>query len=246
MVIDLNEPMQQDLQMFRRSNYKQQYTADSFVDTIVEKPWGYEYLLYQSNDVAIWILHIRSGHKTSLHCHPNKSTSLICLHGEIQCRSLSNTYTLHEFEAIYLGSKVYHQSFNPTPRETVLIEIESPSNKMDLLRSADEYGRTNTHYETGEFYQHKPGLTLPSETQHDCVTIHGKTVSITRAKTLDDLRRLIHLGRGSTLTTCLDRHVWDNLGKKSIQVGQVFMLNEAFFDAHRINDNFTYLHVHRE
>ena len=49
--------------------------------TVVKKPWGYEYLVYQNDKVALWFLYIGHGHQTSMHCHPNKTTGLILLNG---------------------------------------------------------------------------------------------------------------------------------------------------------------------
>ena len=44
---------------------------------VVNKPWGYEYLIYQNEYAAVWILFIKEGFKTSMHCHPKKKTSLM-------------------------------------------------------------------------------------------------------------------------------------------------------------------------
>ena len=49
----------------------------------VTKPWGYEYLAYENDNVGVWILHIKEGESTSMHCHPNKDTGLIVLEGEV-------------------------------------------------------------------------------------------------------------------------------------------------------------------
>ena len=56
----------------------------SYDSTIVKKPWGYEYLAYENNHVALWLLYIKHTHSTSLHCHPNKTTGLILLDGEAE------------------------------------------------------------------------------------------------------------------------------------------------------------------
>ena len=49
---------------------------NSFYNKIVKKPWGKEYLIFQNNVVAIWLLSIEPGKNTSLHCHPTKKTGL--------------------------------------------------------------------------------------------------------------------------------------------------------------------------
>ena len=52
---------------------------DSYKNKIVDKPWGYEYLIYENNLVALWLLHIKPNQKTSLHCHPKKTTGRVLL-----------------------------------------------------------------------------------------------------------------------------------------------------------------------
>ena len=42
---------------------------DILSEVIVKKPWGYEYLCYENEDVAVWFLHIEYNQKTSMHCH---------------------------------------------------------------------------------------------------------------------------------------------------------------------------------
>ncbi len=59
--------------------------------TIVKKPWGYEYLVYQNDKVALWFLYIGYEQQTSMHCHPNKTTGLILLDGRAELSFLTNT-----------------------------------------------------------------------------------------------------------------------------------------------------------
>jgi hypothetical protein len=54
---------------------KKDDVKDNFSDykkVVVKKPWGYEYLIFQSEHSAIWILYIKPNHQTSMHCHPQK------------------------------------------------------------------------------------------------------------------------------------------------------------------------------
>ena len=54
---------------------------DSFYDNrIVNKPWGYEYVVYRnSNNLSVTLLSIDYNKKTSLHCHPKKKADLFWL-----------------------------------------------------------------------------------------------------------------------------------------------------------------------
>src|SRR5882672_680707 len=49
--------------------------ASDFSDyskVVVRKPWGYEYLIFQNDSVAVWILYLEAAAETSTHCHPTK------------------------------------------------------------------------------------------------------------------------------------------------------------------------------
>lgn len=114
---------------------------------IVRKPWGYEYLLFENKHVAIWFLYIKNGAKTSMHCHPNKKTSLINLHGKIETSTLTDVFSLVEKEAIVIDSGVFHSTASVSEDGAYIIEIETPPNKGDLVRLKDAYGRENKGYE---------------------------------------------------------------------------------------------------
>jgi len=59
------------------------YKNIDYSKIVVRKPWGYEYLTYQSKKIAVWILCLKKGQQTSMHAHPKKKTSLIVLDGEV-------------------------------------------------------------------------------------------------------------------------------------------------------------------
>lgn len=113
---------------------------------IVPKRWGYEYLQFQTPDVAIWMLHIRAGHGTSWHHHENKRTALILLAGEVRIHVGKQTKFPRPASPIDIGIGVNHCTF--ALADSWIMEVESPPDKCDLVRLADEYGRTGTPYET--------------------------------------------------------------------------------------------------
>jgi len=119
---------------------------------IVRKPWGYEYLIFSNEHVAIWILSINPDSQTSMHCHPNKSTSLIVLQGQVTVSGLDKNVFLKAGHGIFIDQKVFHQSSTSKDTGAMLMEIESPVNKRDLLRLKDSYGRVNLGYEGKESY----------------------------------------------------------------------------------------------
>lgn len=118
-----------------------------FSKVIVRKPWGREYLTYDGNEVAIWILYIKKDASTSMHCHPNKKTNLIVLAGEAICSTLENNFNLKEGDMLILDKKVFHSTKAVSDNGIIVMEIESPPEKTDLIRLKDLYGRESKGYE---------------------------------------------------------------------------------------------------
>lgn len=119
---------------------------------VVNKPWGYEYLWFQNEHVAIWFLYIKKDNGTSLHCHTRKRTSLIVLDGEVQCTTLDDKYRMKALEAIVLEPCVFHSSKAFSENGAFIMEIETPPMKGDLVRMNDAYGRQGTGYEKTNEY----------------------------------------------------------------------------------------------
>ena len=110
--------------------------------SIVPKPWGWEYCAFDNGLSAVWILHIARGRKTSYHCHPKKRTQLIALHGEV----LFNGSPLRELDTVVVQQGEYHQTavgeFETASQDGAFVmEIEEPSDKGDIIRAEDAYGR---------------------------------------------------------------------------------------------------------
>lgn len=109
---------------------------------VVKKPWGYEYLLFENSDVAAWVLFLDG--QTSMHCHPSKKTTLISLSGRLATSTLFDVFALEKDDVLVIDSAVFHST---KASKQLLIEVETPVNKGDLVRLKDEYGRENKGYE---------------------------------------------------------------------------------------------------
>lgn len=120
---------------------------ENYKDTVVTKPWGFEYLIFENKSVGIWFLHVRHGHGTSMHCHPKKKTSMVLLTGEALCSTFHQRNWLNGLEAIILDKGVFHSTQSLSVRGINMIEIETPPEKTDLLRLDDTYGRELSGYE---------------------------------------------------------------------------------------------------
>ena len=82
---------EKDKEALSKIVYDSKDTSDDYFDyskVVVKKPWGYEYLIFENESVAVWILYLKEGALTSMHCHPNKKTSLVVLQGNVVCSTL--------------------------------------------------------------------------------------------------------------------------------------------------------------
>lgn len=129
--------------------------VDEYKDVIVKKPWGYEYLVFENEFVAVWMLHLVRKRRTSMHCHPRKTTSLIMLSGNAEFHHEAGSLSLSPMDAVFISEGMYHstESFNSLPvipqseNGNWVLEIECPPEKGDLVRKNDAYGRVGKSYE---------------------------------------------------------------------------------------------------
>lgn len=115
--------------------------------TVVRKPWGYEYPIFESEKVGLWFLCIRNGQSTSLHCHPRKKTGLVVIEGAVDVTFLNDSIRLGPRDRVMIRPGLFHKSRACSERDSFLLEIESPRDKEDLVRFADDYGRQSMPYE---------------------------------------------------------------------------------------------------
>lgn len=121
-----------------------------FSNVVVRKPWGYEYLLYENPEAAAWLLSLDRGSSTSMHCHPSKTTLMSVLSGQIRFSSLSTSVELEAGEHVRIGKGAFHQSEAISPQGALLLEVEAPNKKFDLVRINDRYGRESEGYESAD------------------------------------------------------------------------------------------------
>ena len=117
---------------------------------IVRKPWGYEYLAYKNKAVALWVLHINARERTSMHCHPSKTTGLVLVGGEAEINFISDSKILQAPAKQMIRRGLFHQTC-ALEKDVILFELETPIDKDDLVRLKDQYGRKNLGYEKKDF-----------------------------------------------------------------------------------------------
>jgi mannose-6-phosphate isomerase-like protein (cupin superfamily) len=120
---------------------------------VVNKPWGYEYLLTNTPLTEVWHLSLDHLKSTSTHCHPNKKTALVILDGQAEFSTLNKKINLSALDAVIIDAGVFHSTKCISKSSLKLLEIETPPMKHDLVRLSDKYGRANEGYEGREKMQ---------------------------------------------------------------------------------------------
>lgn len=132
----------------------------SYKSNIVKKPWGFEYLIYENDEVGLWCLHINENQRTSMHCHPQKTTGLVVLDGQIELSFLADTKNLEKLDKVMIRRGLFHSSKAVSAGGACIFEIETPKDKNDLVRLNDAYGREAKPYEDSSFEVEKDIGTL--------------------------------------------------------------------------------------
>ncbi len=120
---------------------------DTYNNHVVIKPWGHEYQIYSDENIAVWLLYIRMGYSTSMHCHPLKKTSIVLLSGSAMSNTFQHRRYLYTGDALNIEKGVFHSTKALSNDGIYLLEIETPPKKTDLVRLRDNYGREESGYE---------------------------------------------------------------------------------------------------
>ena len=124
----------------------------NYKNKICIKPWGYEFLAYETSKIGIWILNINKNNKTSLHKHYNKDTLLIVISGCIKLNLINDYKILAIFDMITIPKNKFH-GIESISDNSIVLELEIYNNnanfsdKNDLFRINDLYKRDNIGYE---------------------------------------------------------------------------------------------------
>jgi rfaE bifunctional protein nucleotidyltransferase chain/domain len=141
-----------DLQIVKNYTKSQPSKYVDYKNKICVKPWGHEFLVYESNTIAIWYLRIIKGQSTSLHCHFEKDTNIIVLYGSAKIKLIDDEIFINTLSGVHIPKNKFH-SISSYSSETYLLEFEHFgstlfSDKNDLLRIDDPYKRDKTGYES--------------------------------------------------------------------------------------------------
>ena len=164
---------------------------ESHANNIVQKPWGYEYLVYENSNVALWFLFIAHNQQTSFHAHPNKTTGLIILDGEAKISFFDNEFKAAKLEKVSIRKGFFHSTKSISQNGTFLFEIETPNDKLDLVRLRDNYGREGKPYENSayEFPKKDDSLSIETLENKEIIFCNCK-LKLQKINIIDDLLSL--------------------------------------------------------
>lgn len=193
--------------------------AFDYREVVVNKPWGYEYLMFQNNTAAAWVLHLNHNQSTSMHCHPNKKTSLIVLSGTVTCSTLEGWLRLTAGDAVIIEDGVFHTTKALSSMGVLLVEVESPPNKKDLVRLKDAYGREKDGYEGA-------GSMSRQLSSYAYADLHGSKRIVHLGDALISLSRKKQLPKGSLLCL-LSGSIVDKSGMAHVVTGEAASITGA-------------------
>ncbi len=162
-------------------------------NTKVIKPWGSEYTIYRNSISSTKLLRINKNQGTSLHCHPIKKTGFILLKGEVEINlGFYNTKKLNALSRLMIRPGLFHATKNVEDKTAVILEIETPIDKDDLVRFKDQYGRESKPYEgknsMEQLSSEEPVFDEPSMNESNTYKIEDNVITIEKTNNIENLK----------------------------------------------------------
>jgi len=199
---------------------------NSFYDNrVVNKPWGYEYVVYRnSNNLSVTLLSINYNKKTSLHCHPNKKSGFILVRGKalFQLGLWKKRSEIHSSPSKRMIARgLFHSIKALSKNGLIALEFETPVNKNDLVRFKDSYGREQKSYE-GKKYTTYIGSRFikfkkPRFGKKQVYKINNVKITLEVHK---NFKRLLN-NKKSTIFAILDGAIVDRPGRRVLSYGDI-------------------------
>lgn len=201
---------------------------------IVKKPWGYEYLMYENEHVAIWLLQIVRKKKTSMHCHPNKKTGLLLLSGNADFHHVGGKKALNMMDGVVIEKGAFHstEAFNPLPINPVsengiwVMEIETPPQKTDLVRMKDEYGRAGAKYEGTDNMVFEPRECLKFDELKSNEVVFKKHIGLVFSMRKGGFNNGAYVPSPDALVSVVGKNKEDKSDNPSLKVGELMTFKE--------------------
>ncbi len=204
---------------------------DSFYDNrIVNKPWGYEYVVYRNaNHLSVTLLSIDYEKTTSLHCHPNKKSGFILVGGKalFQLGLWKKRSEVHSSPSKRMIARgLFHSIKSLSKNGLLALEFETPVNKNDLVRFKDNYGRQQKSYEGKKFTKNIGSKFIkfkkPRLGKKQIYRINNVKISLEVHKNFKKLLK----NKKSTIFAILDGAIIDRFGRSVLSYGDIIRTND--------------------
>ncbi len=204
---------------------------DKFYDNkVVNKPWGYEYVVYRKGkDLSVTLLKINFRKKTSLHCHPNKKSGFILLNGKAEFQLglwKKRSEKHHSPSKRMIARGLFHQIKSISKNGLLALEFETPVNKNDLVRFKDNYGRENKPYEGKKFTQKTSSDLIkfkkPKKNLKQIFKIGSSKILIETHKNFKTILK----NKKDTIFAVIQGAIVDKNKRKVISIGDIIKTND--------------------
>ena len=196
-----------------------------YSNKLVKKPWGYEYVIYNSlNRMAITYVHIDSKKSTSLHCHPKKKTGFIIVKGTALVQIgiyKKNKKKFKSLSRLVVRPGLFHSLKAGSKNGMSALEFETPYNKADLVRFEDRYGRKNKSYEGSKFTSSISDNLMkfkkPKKNKKNVYKLDDVVITLERTKNFKNLSTK----DSSSSTAILEGKIFDKKNQEVISYGEI-------------------------
>jgi len=138
---------------------------------------------------------------------------------------------------------LFHSTKGLAKKDSIVLEIETPINKDDLVRYKDNYGRENKPYEgKNHMKKLKNEIVFQIPKKFSCNTYQYKNLKITIEK-IKSLKKLIFNRKKDTIFGILDGGLVDKNKKYVLSAGDIVRTNtvKKLTEAFQINNQITIL-----
>ena len=193
-------------------------------NSIVLKPWGFEYVIFSYKKIGITFLKIDPKKETSLHCHSEKKTGFVILNGSASIQVgiyKKNTLNYKPLSRLVFRPGLFHKILNKSNKSLYLLEFETPFKKNDLIRMADKFGRKDKDYEGNNKIQKltKDFLLFKNPKEGTMNKYKFKNIKILIKSIVKPSSLRITDSKSST--AILDGFLYDNKNRKVIGTGEI-------------------------
>jgi quercetin dioxygenase-like cupin family protein len=99
---------------------------------VIEKVWGKEVIIHNSNLYCGKILEFKKDYYSSFHYHTEKTETWFVLSGTLSLQYEGNSRTLTPNSIVHLPPYTLHQLFALT--DSIILEVSTPHNDNDTIR----------------------------------------------------------------------------------------------------------------